>query len=102
MTPLPSHVLLAQDELLRGFSRTDTMGIPEVQVLFHTFDGIEVYYLLCIGGELSRQARGPILGSLSTLLPHKLNEVFPGQGPKRLLVFQLLLNPPMDELQDCK
>lgn len=40
------------------------MGIPEVQVLFHTFDVIEVYYLLYIGGELSREARGPILGSV--------------------------------------
>lgn len=40
------------------------MGFPEVQVLFHTFDGIEVYHLLHIGGELSREARGCILGSV--------------------------------------
>lgn len=40
------------------------MWIPEVQVLFYTFDGIEVYYLLYIGRELSREARGPILGSV--------------------------------------
>lgn len=40
------------------------MWILEVQALFHTFDVIGVYYLLYIGGELSREARGAILGSV--------------------------------------
>lgn len=52
--------------------------------------------------NLAEKLEDPFLGVLCILLPHKLNEVFPGQGPTRLLVFKQLLNPPIAELQNCK
>lgn len=60
------------------------MGISEVQVLFHTFDGIEVYCLLYIGGELSREARGPILGSVVHPIPTQTKWSLPWPGSQEI------------------
>lgn len=89
------------------------MGIPEVQELFHSFDGTEVYYLLYIGGELSREAKGSILGSFIHPTPTQTKLSLPWPGSQeitgipvisRIPVYTgvLLLNPPIADMQDCK